>query len=83
MAGRKRDGDPELITATAGRRKYAPEMEGYVSDLSNQLLADFRNRDQLLRDTEALIFRRHALEVPGPTRTHHRREGAHRLDMVN
>jgi hypothetical protein len=64
MAGRKRDGDPELITATAGRRKYAPEMEGYVSDLSNQLLADFRNRDQLLRDTEALIFRRHALEVP-------------------
>jgi len=64
MAGRKRGDDLELVKAATGRRKYAPEMGNYVSDVANQLLVDFQRRDAGLRETEALIFRRHTLQVP-------------------
>jgi hypothetical protein len=47
-----------------GGKTYEPASNGYVTDLANQLLADYQVRDQLLRETEALIFRRHVIKVP-------------------
>jgi len=59
MAARKRD---EWVR-TKGKR-YVPEANGYVTDIANQLLADFQNRDANLRTTENILFRRHAIAVP-------------------
>lgn len=58
MAERRRE------TVRSRGRSYQPEASGYVTDIAQQLLSDFQARDQNLRETEALLFRRHEIKVP-------------------
>ena len=59
MAARKHD---EYVRARG--KRYAPDAVGWVTDVANQLLSDFTARDKLLKDTEAVLFRRHSVEIP-------------------
>ena len=55
---------PETVKARRGSRRYAPDAASYTHDIANQLLSDFQARDASLRETEAVLFRRHELRVP-------------------
>ena len=59
MAARKKD---EWVRGQG--KRYVPDAAGYVTDVAQQLLSDYQARDQVLRATENVLFRRHAVAVP-------------------
>ena len=54
------------MTTTSALRvsDTTPDAVGWVTDVANQLLTDYTARDQLLRDTETILFRRHKVAIP-------------------
>src|SRR5262245_25900593 len=63
MAERKRGAAAEERVRARGK-SYVPAADGYVTDVANQLLADFQARDQQLQATERVLFARYTVKVP-------------------